>query len=69
MVHGVNLPAPPEAGAWLIAKVSNRDLTKSYGTIEVLHGPSFDAADGEFVALIGPPGCGKSRLLRKTASW
>jgi multiple sugar transport system ATP-binding protein len=50
-----------------MAEVSIRDLTKSYGTIEVLHGLSFDVADGEFVALVGPSGCGKSTLLRMIA--
>ena len=50
-----------------MAQVSIRDLTKSYGTIEVLHGVSFDVADGEFVALVGPSGCGKSTLLRMIA--
>jgi multiple sugar transport system ATP-binding protein len=50
-----------------MADVSISDLTKSYGTIEVLHGISFDVADGEFVALVGPSGCGKSTLLRMIA--
>jgi multiple sugar transport system ATP-binding protein len=42
-------------------------ITKSYGTLEVLHGISLDVADGEFVALVGPSGCGKSTLLRMIA--
>ena len=42
-------------------------ITKAYGTIEVLHGISLDVADGEFVALVGPSGCGKSTLLRMIA--
>jgi multiple sugar transport system ATP-binding protein len=50
-----------------MAQVSIRDLSKSYGTIQVLHGVSFDVADGEFVALVGPSGCGKSTLLRMIA--
>jgi multiple sugar transport system ATP-binding protein len=50
-----------------MAEVSIRDLTKSYGTTKVMHGISFDVADGEFVALVGPSGCGKSTLLRMIA--
>src|SRR5260370_3019146 len=30
-------------------------------------GASFDAADGELLALVGPSGCGKSTLLRMIA--
>lgn len=41
--------------------------TKSYGTVEVLHGVSIDIADGSFVVLVGPSGCGKSTLLRMVA--
>jgi multiple sugar transport system ATP-binding protein len=50
-----------------MAGVQIRDLTKSYGTMQVLHGVGFDVADGEFVALVGPSGCGKSTLLRMIA--
>ena len=47
--------------------LSLRQVTKSYGTVEVLHGISLDVADGEFIALVGPSGCGKSTLLRMIA--
>jgi len=50
-----------------MAEVSIRNLTKAYGTAQVMHGVSFDVADGEFVALVGPSGCGKSTLLRMVA--
>ena len=50
-----------------MAQVSIRDLTKDYGVTKVMHGVSFDVADGEFVALVGPSGCGKSTLLRMIA--
>jgi multiple sugar transport system ATP-binding protein len=50
-----------------MAEVLIRDLTKNYGTMQVLHGLSFEVADGEFVALVGPSGCGKSTLLRMIA--
>src|SRR5512139_713435 len=47
--------------------VQVRDVRKSYGTIEVIHGISIDIPDGQFVALVGPSGCGKSTLLRMMA--
>ena len=50
-----------------MARVSIRDVTKSYGITKVMHGVSFDVEDGEFVALVGPSGCGKSTLLRMIA--
>ncbi len=50
-----------------MAQVSIRNLVKDYGTMQVMHGVSFDVADGEFMALVGPSGCGKSTLLRMVA--
>ncbi len=50
-----------------MGKVTIKNLRKSFGSIEVLHGVSVDVADGEFVVLVGPSGCGKSTLLRMIA--
>ncbi len=50
-----------------MATVDIRDVRKSFGNFEVLHGVSVDIADGEFVVLVGPSGCGKSTLLRMLA--
>ena len=50
-----------------MAEVKIRDLYKSYGTTEVIHGLDVDIEDGEFVVLVGPSGCGKSTLLRMIA--
>src|ERR1700752_1522492 len=50
-----------------MAKVQLRDVRKSYGEAEVIHGVSIDVADGEFVVIVGPSGCGKSTLLRMVA--
>ena len=50
-----------------MANLQLREVRKSYGTTEVIHGVSFDAADGEFIVIVGPSGCGKSTLLRMVA--
>ncbi|MGE3064495.1 MAG: ABC transporter ATP-binding protein [Hyphomicrobiaceae bacterium] len=50
-----------------MAAVDVRQVRKSFGNHEVLHGVSVPIADGEFVVLVGPSGCGKSTLLRMIA--
>ena len=50
-----------------MASVSFRGIEKSFGKFKIIHGISFDIADGEFVVLVGPSGCGKSTLLRMLA--
>jgi multiple sugar transport system ATP-binding protein len=44
--------------------LSLRQVSKSFGPVEVIHAVDLDVADGEFVVLVGPSGCGKSTLLR-----
>jgi sn-glycerol 3-phosphate transport system ATP-binding protein len=50
-----------------MAAVSLRDVRKSYGELQVIHGVNMDIADGEFIVILGPSGCGKSTLLRMVA--
>ncbi|MBY3177926.1 sn-glycerol-3-phosphate ABC transporter ATP-binding protein UgpC [Rhizobium leguminosarum] len=50
-----------------MANVQVSDVTKKYGSLQVMHGVSVDIEDGEFVVLVGPSGCGKSTLLRMIA--
>jgi multiple sugar transport system ATP-binding protein len=50
-----------------VADVRIANVTKRYGSVQVMHGVSVDIEDGEFVVLVGPSGCGKSTLLRMLA--
>ncbi len=50
-----------------MARVTVRDLRKSYGGVQVIHGVDVAIEDGEFAVLVGPSGCGKSTLLRMIA--
>ncbi|MEF3130439.1 sn-glycerol-3-phosphate ABC transporter ATP-binding protein UgpC [Rhizobium sp. 268] len=44
-----------------------KDIRKSYGSVDVLHGIDLDIKQGEFIVFVGPSGCGKSTLLRMIA--
>ncbi|MFV2037600.1 MAG: ABC transporter ATP-binding protein [Paracoccaceae bacterium] len=50
-----------------MATVTLRNLVKSYGKTEVLHGINLEVQDGEFIVVVGPSGCGKSTTLRLLA--
>ena len=50
-----------------MAEIAIRQVRKSYGRTEVVHGVDLDIGNGEFVVILGPSGCGKSTLLRMIA--
>ncbi len=43
------------------------NVTKSYGSVKVLHEVDIEVQEGEFLVLVGPSGCGKSTLLNMIA--
>jgi ABC-type nitrate/sulfonate/bicarbonate transport system ATPase subunit len=44
-------------------KIQVKDLTKSFGELMVLDDISFTVAEGEFLSIVGPTGCGKTTFL------
>ncbi|MDE5704616.1 ABC transporter ATP-binding protein [Muribaculum sp.] len=44
--------------------ISIRDISKSYGSLKVLHGISLDINRGEVLSVVGPSGAGKTTLLQ-----
>jgi len=50
-----------------MATLTIRGLLKRFGAVEVLKGIDLEAATGEFIALVGPSGCGKLTLLAMVA--
>jgi len=50
-----------------VAEISFRNVKKSYGELQVVHGVNAEVRDGEFIVILGPSGCGKSTLLRMVA--
>ena len=50
-----------------MATLSLQNITKSFGTAQVLQGINLAIKDKEFVVFVGPSGCGKSTLLRIVA--
>ena len=50
-----------------MAAVQLRGIDKRFGATEVLRGIDVDIADGQFIVILGPSGCGKRTLLRIVA--
>lgn len=51
----------------MTAKLEVKNLSKSFGPLNVLRDLNFQVNDHEFVAIVGPSGCGKTTLLRTIA--
>ena len=47
-----------------MATLHLENISKSFGTAQVLHNIELAIEDKEFVVFVGPSGCGKSTLLR-----
>jgi multiple sugar transport system ATP-binding protein/alpha-glucoside transport system ATP-binding protein len=50
-----------------MADLTLRQIRKSFGGLDILHGVNLDIRSGEFIVFVGPSGCGKSTLLRLIA--
>jgi multiple sugar transport system ATP-binding protein len=50
-----------------MGRIALRDIRKSFGPVDVIHGVNLDIDEGELVVFVGPSGCGKSTLLRLIA--
>ncbi|MDP8170390.1 sn-glycerol-3-phosphate ABC transporter ATP-binding protein UgpC [Pasteurella skyensis] len=47
-----------------MAHVELKNVTKSFGNVQVIYGVDLNIKEGEFCVFVGPSGCGKSTLLR-----
>jgi ABC-type sugar transport system ATPase subunit len=47
-----------------MARVRLEDVSKRFGSVTAMDGVTLDIADGEFFAILGPPGAGKTTTLR-----
>ncbi len=47
-----------------IPLIEIKQLSKAYGSADILNNISLDVHPGEFLTLLGPSGCGKTTLLR-----
>jgi len=47
-----------------VSALTLQNVTKRFGSTDVIRGVDLEVAEGEFVVFVGPSGCGKSTLLR-----
>jgi multiple sugar transport system ATP-binding protein len=50
-----------------MAQLQLKNVTKSFGELNVIKDVNFECKDGEFIVFVGPSGCGKSTMLRMIA--
>ncbi|MGJ8585535.1 MAG: ABC transporter ATP-binding protein [Marinosulfonomonas sp.] len=51
----------------MTAALELKEIKKTFGPVQVIHGVDLAIEEGEFVVFVGPSGCGKSTLLRLIA--
>lgn len=52
-----------------MSRVEVRDVSMSFGAVEVLRDINLEIEGGQFVCILGPSGCGKSTLLNVVAGF
>jgi len=62
-------PSPAALERGMLLDLTVGDLSKSYGTVRVLHGIDLHVPAGSLTAILGPSGCGKTTLLRLIAGF
>ena len=50
-----------------MTSLSLKNVSKSYGSVEVLRNINMEINAGELIVFVGPSGCGKWTLLRMIA--
>jgi len=50
-----------------VATLELKNIQKSYGKVDVVHGIDLTVDSGDFCVFVGPSGCGKSTMLRMIA--
>jgi ABC-type sugar transport system ATPase subunit len=50
-----------------MSRITLTSVSRSYGSVGVLHDINLDIENGELIVFVGPSGCGKSTLLRLIA--
>jgi branched-chain amino acid transport system ATP-binding protein len=50
-----------------VTRLRAEGIVTGYGSVQILHGVSVEAGDGQVTCIFGPNGCGKSTLLKAIA--
>src|SRR4029077_3883194 len=65
--HDRHRPLRENFSGCVMARLELIDLSKRYGEHAAVAGVTLDVADGEFLVLLGPSGCGQTTTLRMIA--